>query len=238
MDLSASARTAPAPREREAARWNEKTESPPDREDSPQPARGLPRAVDVFLALVLIVVTAPLLVAAMGTLALTAGRPVLFGHRRLGQGGRVFRCWKLRTMRVDAEKVLALRPGLRRLHRRNGFKLPASRDPRIVRGGRWLRKSHLDELPQLFNVLAGDMSLVGPRPIVADELELFGRDARTLLSVRPGIFGAWTSLGRRRPPYPERARIEVDWVRRRSARRDVAILLRSVGVVLRGQQEG
>jgi exopolysaccharide production protein ExoY len=174
----------------------------------------------------------------MALLAFTAGRPVLFGHRRLGQGGRVFRCWKLRTMRVDAEKVLRLRPELKRLHRQNGFKLPASRDPRIVPGGRWLRKTHLDELPQLFNVLLGDMSLVGPRPIVPEELELFGRDAKTLLSVRPGIFGAWTSLGRRRPPYPERARVEVEWVRRRSARGDALILLRSVGVVLRGQREG
>ena len=74
--------------------------------------------------------------------------------------------------------------------------------------------------------------------LTPEELDLFGRDAKTLLSVRPGIFGAWTSLGRRRPPYPERARIEVEWVRRRSARGDALILLRSVGVVLRGQREG
>jgi lipopolysaccharide/colanic/teichoic acid biosynthesis glycosyltransferase len=141
-------------------------------------------------------------------------------------------------MRVDAEEVLDLRPELRDLHRQNGFKLPASHDPRIVPGGRWLRKTHLDELPQLFNVLLGDMSLVGPRPIVAEELELFGDDAELLLSVRPGIFGAWTSMGRRRPAYPERALVEIEWVRTRSAWKDGLILLRSVGVVLRGQEEG
>jgi lipopolysaccharide/colanic/teichoic acid biosynthesis glycosyltransferase len=141
-------------------------------------------------------------------------------------------------MRVDAEEVLALRPELRHLHRQNGFKLPASHDPRIVPGGRWLRKTHLDELPQLFNVLLGDMSLVGPRPIVAEELDLFGNDAELLLSVRPGIFGAWTSMGRRRPAYPERALVEIEWVRTRSAWKDGLILLRSVGVVLRGQEEG
>jgi lipopolysaccharide/colanic/teichoic acid biosynthesis glycosyltransferase len=237
MDLSARARRAPAPREEGAPRWNEKNELAVEGVAAPSASGSARRALDVVSALILLVATAPLLLGAIGFLALTTGRPVFFGHRRLGRGGRSFRCWKLRTMRVDAEKVLALRPGLRRLHRRNGFKLPASRDPRIVRGGRWLRRSHLDELPQLFNVLVGDMSLVGPRPIVPDELELFGKDAKTLLSVRPGIFGAWTSLGRRRPPYPERARIEVEWVRRRSLATDATILLRSFAVVLRGQRE-
>jgi lipopolysaccharide/colanic/teichoic acid biosynthesis glycosyltransferase len=182
-------------------------------------------------------VTAPLLLAAMAFVALTAGRPIFFGHRRLGRGGRPFRCWKLRTMRVDAERLLEEQPQLLRLHRENGFKLPASRDPRIIPGGRWLRRSHVDELPQLLNVLLGDMSLVGPRPIVEEELELFGEDAAVLLSARPGVVGEWTSRGRGRPPYPERARIEVEWVRRRDVRRDLVILLRSVGAVLRGQED-
>jgi exopolysaccharide production protein ExoY len=196
------------------------------------------RALDVTLSLLLIVLTAPRLFGALVLVAASAGRPLFFGHVRLGRGGRPFRCWKLRTMRVDAETVLELRPELRRLHRKHDFKLPGSRDPRIVPGGRWLRRSHLDELPQLFNVLKGEMSLVGPRPIVEEELRRYGRDAPLLLSARPGIFGEWTSRGRMRPPYPERARIEVEWVRRRSWRGDLGILARSVRVVLQGQEDG
>jgi lipopolysaccharide/colanic/teichoic acid biosynthesis glycosyltransferase len=237
MDLSAQARRAPARPATGAPRRNEKTERI---EEAPRPTRKadfVRRALDVVLSSTLIVLTAPLLLSGMLVVWIGAGRPLFFGHRRMGRGGSTFRCWKLRTMRVDAEKVLELRPELGRLHRQNGFKLPASRDPRIVPGGRWLRRTHLDELPQLFNVLVGDMSLVGPRPIVREELEQFGKDARTLLSTRPGIFGEWTSRGRSRPPYPERARMELDWVRRRSLRRDLSILLRSVAVVLRGQEE-
>jgi lipopolysaccharide/colanic/teichoic acid biosynthesis glycosyltransferase len=238
MDLSAQARRAPAQERKGAPRQKEKIERVPDSERQPRPADGVRRAVDVVVALALLVLTAPLLALGMAVVALAAGRPLFFGHERLGKGGKTFRCWKLRTMRVDAEKVLELRPELRRLHRQHDFKLPASRDPRILPGGRWLRRTHLDELPQLFNVLVGDMSLVGPRPIVRDELAHFGKDARVLLSTRPGIFGEWTSRGRSRPAYPERARIEIDWVRRRSLARDLRILLRSVAVVLRGQEEG
>jgi lipopolysaccharide/colanic/teichoic acid biosynthesis glycosyltransferase len=194
--------------------------------------------LDIVAALLLMACTAPLLLAAMGVVALAAGRPIFFGHLRVGKGGRVFRCWKLRTMTVHAEQLLDHHPELFRLHRENGFKLPASRDPRIIPGGRWLRRTHLDELPQLFNVLVGDMALVGPRPVVAEELELFGADVDVLLSTRPGVFGEWTSRGRKRPPYPERARLEVEWVRNRSPIRDLRILLRSVAVVLCGQEDG
>jgi lipopolysaccharide/colanic/teichoic acid biosynthesis glycosyltransferase len=237
MDLSAQARRAPAPPPSEALERNEKTDDIQGDTRRPRGADSVRRVADVALSLLLIVISAPLLAVGMAVVAAGAGRPLFFGHRRMSRGGRVFRCWKLRTMRVDAEKVLELRPELRRLHRQNGFKLPASRDPRIVPGGRWLRRTHLDELPQLFNVLKGDMSLVGPRPIVRDELEHFGRDASTLLSVRPGIFGEWTSRGRARPPYPERARIEVESVRRRTLIGDVRVLVRSVAVVLQGQEE-
>lgn len=195
------------------------------------------RGLDVGASLLLLVLTAPLLLLGMAVVAAGGGRPLFFGHRRVGRGGRAFRCWKLRTMHVDAETRLDREPRLRELHRENGFKLPASSDPRILPGGRWLRRSYVDEIPQLFNVLVGDMSLVGPRPVVEEELELFGGDREVLLSARPGIFGAWTSLGRRRPPYPERARVEVAWVRGRGPGRNLLILARSLWAVLRGQEE-
>lgn len=198
---------------------------------------GVRRAVDVGVALVLLVVTAPLLIVGAVAVWAAEGRPILFGHRRLGVGGRTFRCWKLRTMHVDAEAALDRAPHLRDQHRDNGFKLPVEDDPRITRVGRLLRRTYVDELPQLVNVLLGDMSLVGPRPIVEEELALFEPHGQELLSVRPGLFGAWTSLGRARPPYPERAHLELEYVRQRTAVRDLAILGRSVRAVLQGQDD-
>src|SRR5690606_4839578 len=197
-------------------------------------SRVLRRIVDVIGATVLLVLTAPLL--ALGALAvwLDSGRPVLFGHVRLGLNGRPFRCWKLRTMVVDAEEWLEREPALKKRYIENGYKLPDWADPRITRVGRWLRKTYIDELPQLFNVLGGSMSLVGPRPVVRGEIEWYGDAAGELLSEKPGIFGEWTSRGAHRPDYPERARIELEYVRSRTALRDLRILPRSIPVVMRG----
>jgi len=156
------------------------------------------RALDVVAAGVLLVAVSPLLLLGMATVAAAGGRPVFFGHRRLGLGGRPFRCWKLRTMTVDAERQLDLDPDLRNRHEANGYKLPNGSDPRVTRWGRWLRRTYLDEIPQLLNVLVGDMSMVGPRPIVPAELELFGAEGGGLLQVKPGIFGGPASSRRRR----------------------------------------
>ena len=197
---------------------------------------GLRRFFDVLGAAVMFFVTLPLLLGGLALVWVADGRPVLFGHPRVGRRGKPFRCWKVRTMAVGAEQVLERDPELRRRHRQNGFKLPDAEDPRVTRWGRWLRRTHVDELPQLFNVLRGDMSLLGPRPVVADELDRFGSGREELLEVRPGIFGPWNSLGRARPPYPERAELELSYVRDRSLRRDLEILGRSVVAVLRGQR--
>jgi lipopolysaccharide/colanic/teichoic acid biosynthesis glycosyltransferase len=198
---------------------------------------GLHRLVDIVGAGVLIVASAPLLLIGIVLVAVTKGRPIFFGHERVGLGGKPFRCWKLRTMKVDAERALDRDPALMERYKANGFKLPNGSDPRITPVGRLLRRTYVDEIPQLVNVLTGDMSLVGPRPVVPAELELFEDHARALLEVKPGVFGAWNSLGRSRPPYPERARLEVDYVRDRSWSRDVRILGKSVLAVLQGQGE-
>lgn len=196
------------------------------------------RVVEVILALALALVTLPLLALAALAVLISSGRPVFYGHERVGRGGRAFRCWKLRTMRVDAESRLHEDPELRDRYRSNGYKLPTDEDPRVTPVGGWLRRSYLDELPQLFNVLGGSMSLVGPRPVVRQELEEFDGEVDLLLSTRPGIFGAWNSRGPRRPPYPDRARLELEYIRTRSLRRDVKILARSLPVVLRGYRNG
>ncbi|MBV9775151.1 MAG: sugar transferase [Gemmatimonadetes bacterium] len=195
------------------------------------------RALDVAGASLLLLLALPLLLLGALLVLVGSGRPVFFGHRRVGRGGRPFRCWKLRTMTHGAELWLALDPQLRERHLSNGFKLRLHEDPRVTRVGRLLRRTHVDELPQLFNVLGGSMSLVGPRPVVEDELAHYGDAAEELLATRPGIFGAWTSRGRERPSYPERARLELAYVRTRSTTSDLRILLRSVPVVLRGQED-
>lgn len=198
---------------------------------------GLRRAADVAGAVVLLAATLPLLAGAAVAVLLTSGRPIFFGHIRVGRDGLPFRCWKLRTMEVGAEDRLREDVDLHRLYVENGFKVPAERDPRLTPVGRHLRRRYLDELPQLFNVLNGTMSLVGPRPLVRDELAWYGEAAGELLAVRPGIVGEWTSRGPARPDYPERARLELDYVRGRTPGRDLQILSRSAWVVLRGHPE-
>ncbi|MBI2535967.1 MAG: sugar transferase [Gemmatimonadetes bacterium] len=200
-------------------------------------SQALRRAVDLAGAGLLLLVTAPLLAVCALAVRFESGRPVFFGHLRLGQGGRPFRCWKLRTMLPGAEELLERDPELKSRYVQNGFKLRSGEDPRVTRVGRWLRRRHLDEVPQLLNVLGGSMSLVGPRPVVPAELTEYGPRGTDLLRVKPGITGAWTSLGRRRPDYPERARLELDYVRHRRLGRDLAILLRSVPAVLQGAPE-
>lgn len=205
------------------------------RGSDPRPANtSVRRALDLSLAAILLLLALPLLAGAALAVLMTAGRPVFYGHPRVGRYGQRFRCWKLRTMRPDADRRLEEDPELRRDYVANGYKLPSDTDPRVTAVGRWLRRTYLDELPQLVNVLNGTMSLVGPRPVVEEELAEFEPDARSLLSVRPGIFGAWTSLGHDRPGYPERSRIELEYVRTRTLGRDARVLLGSLPVVLRG----
>ena len=194
------------------------------------------RALDLFGATLLLPLLTPLLLIGILAVWMDTGRPIFFGQIRLGLNGKPFRCWKLRTMSRDAEQRLGREPVLRETYIENGFKLPTAGDPRVTPSGRWLRRTYIDEIPQIFNVLQGTMSLVGPRPIVPAERALFGGVADELLTTRPGIFGAWTSLGRKRPNYPDRAMLEIEYVRNRSLQQDLGILLRSVPVVLRGEE--
>ncbi|GLC27471.1 hypothetical protein rosag_39840 [Roseisolibacter agri] len=204
--------------------------------DAPAPVAAwrlaVKRALDVAGALVGLVLAAPLLVVLALAVKLASPGPVLFGQKRIGQGGRRFTCYKLRTMCADAETRLATDHDLRATYEANHFKLPAHHDPRVTALGRFLRMTSLDELPQFWNVLRGDMSLVGPRPIVEAELGHYGASRDVLLAVKPGLTGAWAVQGRSRIGYPMRARIELDYARSWTLRGDLAIMLRTVGVVL------
>jgi lipopolysaccharide/colanic/teichoic acid biosynthesis glycosyltransferase len=135
-------------------------------------------------------------------------------------------------MLPNAEVMLWATPELLTEYRQNNFKLPLAQDRRVTGLGRLLRRTSLDEVPQFWNVLRGDMSLVGPRPIVPDELRHYGGDADVLLSMRPGMSGAWAVRGRSTIGYPERAAIEVDYVRTWKLASDVRILLDTLAVVV------
>lgn len=195
------------------------------------------RIFDLLGAGILLLLSLPLFFLAAAGVRLSSRGPLLFGHRRVGKNGRGFRCLKFRTMVVDAEEWLDRDPDLREKHRGNGYKLPRTQDPRVTSVGHFLRFTHIDELPQLINVLKGDMSLVGPRPLVEEELEWYGEEKERLLSIRPGVFGPWTGQGKGRVSYPERVEVELGYVRDHSVMGDIGILLKNVPVVLTGQVE-
>jgi lipopolysaccharide/colanic/teichoic acid biosynthesis glycosyltransferase len=196
------------------------------------------RIIDVIVAAIGIALCAPLMaLLAAAIRAESPGSPV-FRHERIGYRGKRFLCLKLRTMRNDAEAQLRTDPRLYEEYRQHHFKIPDDRDPRVTKFGRFLRQTSLDELPQLWNVLIGQMSLVGPRPVVEEELGLYGEDQDIVLSVRPGITGAWAVNGRQLLGYPERCATELAYVRQWTVRGDLQILARTAAVVTRSALGG
>jgi len=197
------------------------------------------RLFDVVFAALALVLLLPLFAVLAAGVTLTSPGPVLYGHRRVGRGGRTFRCWKFRTMVHDADRVLAdllaSRPDLREEFART-HKLRD--DPRVTPFGRWLRRTSLDELPQFWNVLRGDMSVVGPRPLVELETVRYGRAIGPVLQLRPGITGVWQTSGRNDVPYVLRVQMDATYVGTYSLRGDLRIVLRTVGVVLRTRRNG
>ncbi len=190
------------------------------------------RVMDVAVSAVALLSLSPLFVAVWLAIRIWDPGPSLFAQQRLGLGGNRFLLYKFRSMRVDAEAALKADPALYQRYVDNDFKLPEAEDPRISPLGRFLRRSSLDELPQLFNVLRGDMSLVGPRPIVPDEIAHYQPYADLFLAVRPGVTGLWQVSGRSDVRYPERAFMDLDYIGNNSVAKDLRILLRTVPAVL------
>lgn len=190
------------------------------------------RVVDVMGALVGLILLAPVFALVALAIRLESPGPIFFRQDRPGLGGKSFPLIKFRTMRVDAEEVLEKDPELQAKFLSNDCKIPEGEDPRITRVGRFLRTTSLDELPQLINVLRGEMSLVGPRPIVGPELQHYGTEASTFLAVRPGMTGHWQISGRSEVGYPERAELDLGYIKRWSLLLDLRILLATIPHVL------
>ena len=191
------------------------------------------RALDIVIAAALVVLLAPLLLVVAVMVWAQDGGPALFAHERIGLGGKGFKCLKFRTMLTDSEArlaaLLASDPVARAEWARD-HKLRC--DPRITRLGRFLRRSSIDELPQLLNVLRGEMSLVGPRPIVQAEIARYGRRFRHYANVKPGITGLWQVSGRNNTTYRRRIALDSVYGRRSTLGLYLKILILTVPAVL------
>jgi lipopolysaccharide/colanic/teichoic acid biosynthesis glycosyltransferase len=188
------------------------------------------RGLDISVSLAVIVTALPLIAAIVALIKATSPGPVLFRHRRIGKNGVEFDCWKFRTMIADAEQQLKNNPELRALFETK-FKLDD--DPRITRVGKFLRRTSLDELPQLIQVLQGKMTLIGPRPIVHSEIEKYSIYAGKLFSVTPGLSGLWQTSGRSSTTYAERVLLDMYYIDNRSLRMELLLLMLTVVTVLK-----
>jgi lipopolysaccharide/colanic/teichoic acid biosynthesis glycosyltransferase len=197
----------------------------------PRSSRTIKRGMDLVVAAGLLLLASPLLLLLAIAITLDSPGPVFFAQERVGKGGRHFRLFKLRTMVVDAEK----RRGELVSQSTDPGWLKLDHDPRITRLGRWLRRLSLDELPQLWNVLRGEMSMVGPRPLIPAEDERVNEWARHRLDLTPGITGYWQVLGRTRIPFEEMVKLDYLYIMNWSLWEDVRLMLKTLPAVITGR---
>jgi len=202
----------------------------------PLPVGGLllKRALDVAGAGTALLLMAPALLLIAVLIRADSSGSILYTALRAGRKGKSFRCYKFRTMRRDADD---LKEGLRRQNQRIGPFFKIRHDPRITRIGRFLRRYSLDELPQLWNVLRGEMSLVGPRPHPLDDVSAYGIEHLSRLDVAPGMTGLWQVTARQNPSFQTGMKLDIEYIHRWSLKADLFILFKTAGAVLRGSGE-
>ena len=191
------------------------------------------RGVDLLAAVLLLLATFPITLPLILFILITDGAPI-YGHERVGQGGRVFKCWKFRTMRKDSSRTLRF---ILRTDRAAAQEWRAcgklTFDPRITRVGVFLRKTSIDELPQLINVLCGEMSMVGPRPVTCKELHHYGNALPLYQAVRPGLTGLWQVQGRGLTTYAERVEMDCAYIENIGLATDLKLMLQTATVVVK-----
>jgi len=206
----------------------------------------LKRVIDVIGASVFLVLTSPIFLFIAIAIKIDSEGPVFADiPERVGKEGKVFRMFKFRSMVQKAHDVLRTEPNFKKLYeqyKRNNFKIRTDEDPRITKIGRFIRKTSLDELPQLINILKGEMSLVGPRAFHTDELAQQQRRfpqtkklIKTLLAVKPGLTGPWQVSGRSSVDFPERVKLDAAYARQKSLLADFKIILKTIPAVIRGE---
>ena len=191
--------------------------------------RLIKRIFDFILSLIGIAIMSPLFLIISIMIKFDTKGPVFFKQRRIGLNGKPLYIYKFRTMVTNAEDLIASFTPEQKKEWEESYKLKD--DPRITRVGKILRKTSLDELPQLINIIKGEMSIIGPRPVVEEELSWYGNDVDLVLSVKPGLTGWWAVNGRSEVPYPKRCDLELYYVKNASLALDVRILLGTLKVV-------
>lgn len=181
------------------------------------------RTIDFIGAIIGLILLSPIfLIIAIAIKIEDPKGKIIFGHKRVGLNGRIFKCWKFRSMVHNAEEILNTLTPEQKKEYSETFKL--KEDPRITKVGNFIRKTSLDELPQLINILMGQMSIVGPRPIVTKELEFYGEYAQYLKSIKPGLTGLWQVSGRSDTTYEERVELDMEYLVKRGVFLDIYII--------------
>lgn len=197
------------------------------------------RLFDIVFSLLVLILFSPVYLILALLIALSSQGPIFYVQERIGQDYKPFNCIKFRTMVSNADEMLVqmmeTSPQLRQEFE-SSFKL--KKDPRITKIGRFLRITSLDEFPQFWNVLKGDMSVVGPRPLVAEELPKYGHHIEQVLTIKPGITGLWQVSGRNDIPYPRRVQIDLHYVKSRTLWLDLWIILKTIDVVIMPKNNG
>lgn len=207
------------------------TRLPQIQQNAQQANRRLKALLDFAIVIPTLMLIWPLFVILAIAVKLDSPGPVIHRRRVLGRDGRIFEAFKFRTMYINGDEILAKYPKLKaELHQ--NYKLKC--DPRVTRVGSFLRKFSLDELPQLFNVLAQDMSVIGPRIIAPDEISKYGQWGQTLLTVMPGLTGLWQVSGRSNTSYDERVNLDMQYIDNWSIFMDIKIMLKTIPAVMRG----
>ena len=189
------------------------------------------RAIDVFLASIALILLSPLFAIIAIAIKVDSKGPVFFAHKRIGKNGKVIKLYKFRSMVINAEELIkSFTPEQMKEYKEN-YKL--TNDPRITKVGKFLRKTSLDELPQLINIINGDLSIIGPRPVVADELEKYGANKDKFLSVTPGLTGYWAANGRSNTTYEQRMEMELYYIDNLSLKMDIKVFFKTILSVLK-----
>lgn len=195
------------------------------------PYRYIKRFMDVILATIALVVLSPIFLIIAIAIKIESKGPVFFKHTRIGKNGKIIKLYKFRSMVINAEELIkSFTPEQMKEYKEN-YKL--TNDPRITKIGKFLRKTSLDELPQLLNIIKGDLSIIGPRPVVTDELKKYGANTEKFLSVTPGLTGYWAANGRSCTTYKQRMQMELYYIDNLSLKMDVKVFFKTIEAVIK-----
>ena len=184
------------------------------------------RVIDVIFASIALILLSPVFAIIAIAIKIDSKGPVFFAHKRIGKNGNIIKLYKFRSMVINAEELIkSFTPEQMREYKEN-YKL--TNDPRITKVGKFLRKTSLDELPQLINIINGDLSIIGPRPVVADELEKYGTNKDKFLSVTPGLTGYWAANGRSNTTYEQRMEMELYYIDNLSLKMDIKVFFKTI----------